>query len=436
MDASCINEMYIELIKNGDYETDYQKMINQATHLNLLYKGEPIPFLYHPMFFTEKDIKQFKNITKTLMSIGNKVIKEYIDSPSYRLKFGFPPLLEELILKDHGYDINIPIGRFDLFYNGDEFKFCELNTDGSSAMNEDNTLAKILLESKVLKKMKDTYQIDYLDCINTWVDESIKLYHEYSLSDEKPTVAIVDFKESATTYEFIEFKKAYENKGYNTLICDARDLEYINGKLFYESQQIDLIYRRIVTKELIDRSHEIEDFIKAYKDQAVCVIGPLKSQILHNKIIFKILHDEDTLELLSTDEKQFVKKHIPITKRFVGGYDVYEEVLENKDKYIIKPCDLYGSRGVYVGLDFSRKQWEGKLKKCFNNDYLYQEYFHPFERNFIEFENHKIKVSPFKCITGLFVYNEKFAGLYTRIGKNHIISGLHGYYTVPNLIIK
>ncbi len=436
MDASHINNEYIQLIKNGNYSEDYLKTLEKVKNSSALYKGKPIPYLYHPMFFTEKDIEQFRYITKMLMSIGNKVVQKYVESQSYRIKFGFSHLLEELILVDHGYKTNIPVGRFDIFYNGDDFKFCEFNTDGSSAMNEDNTLARILLDSKAMKNMKEKYDCDYFDSINPLVDESIKLYNEYTKTNKKPVVAIVDFKESATTAEFIEFKKAYELKGYKTFICDVRDLKYINGELTYEGTTIDLVYRRIVTKEMIDRSREIEDFISAYKDKAVCVVGPIKSQILHNKIIFEILHDKETLDFLNEEERKFVKKHIPITKRFSGGYEVYQEVLNNKDFYIIKPCDLYGSRGVYVGLDYSKTQWEENLKQCFNNDYLYQEYFNPYERNFIQFDNDQVMISPFKCITGLFIYNEKFCGLYTRIGKNRIISGLHGYYTIPNIFIK
>ncbi len=436
MDTSSINKMYINLIKQGHYEKNYLETIQKVKQSNAIYKGKPVPFLYHPMFFTIEDIEKFRSITKTLMSIANKVIKQYMKSESFRRKFNFSPLLEELILKDHGYNMNVPIGRFDIFYNGDDFKFCELNTDGSSAMNEDNTIARILLESEALKKMKETYNIDYFECINQWVDESIKLYDEFIKINKQPTVAIVDFIESATLAEFEEFKNAYENKGYKAIICDMRDLKYIGGTLFYKKEPIDLIYRRVVTKELIDRQEEVEDFINAYKDRAVCVIGPFKSQILHNKIIFKILHEEDTLSLFNNDEQAFIKQHIPKTELFNGGYDNYQEVLVNKDQYILKPYDLYGSRGVYVGLDYNMKQWEDILKKCFNNDYLVQEYFHPYERDFVEFENHEVKVNPFKCITGLFVYNEKFSGLYTRIGKNHIISGLHGYYTVPNLIVK
>ena len=175
-----------------------------------------------------------------------------------------------------------------------------------------------------------------------------------------------------------------------------------------------------MTKEIIDRVNEVIDFINAYKNNHVCVIGPFKSQILHNKIIFKILHDEDTLSLLTDEEKEFVRNHIPYTGLFAYEEHVFNEVLENKDQYILKPLDLYGSRGVYAGCDYDNEKWKEILSKCFNNDYLYQEYIVPFEREFISYNNNQFSVKPYKTLIGLFIYNEKFSGIYTRVGEKRL----------------
>ena len=70
------------------------------------------------------------------------MIKEYLKNPSYRKLFPFSRKLEELILIPNGYQSLLPIARFDIFYNEENgnFKFCEINTDGTSAMNEDYVL--------------------------------------------------------------------------------------------------------------------------------------------------------------------------------------------------------------------------------------------------------------------------------------------------------
>ncbi|CAK7035167.1 glutathionylspermidine synthase family protein [Tissierella carlieri] len=434
-----INKEYINLIKSDPegYIADYKVAKEKVANSTAIYKGKPVPFLYHPMFYTEEDVENFRKIGDTLISITNKVTQRYLDSKEFRKKFEYSPLLEELILVDSGYDINVPIGRFDLFYNNkDNFKFCELNTDGSSAMNEDNTIGNILLQTKGLQDFSQKHSLALFELINRWVDDSISIFRKWNSEIEKPNVAIVDFTESGTSKEFEVFKNAFIKKGYNTIIADPRELKYRNGHLYLEDFKIDLVYRRIVTFELIEKAHEVPDFIEAYKNKAFCCIGSIKSQIIHNKIIFKILHDEDTLEFLSEDERNFVKRHIPVTGLFKGEKEVYNKVLSDKDKYIMKPLDLNASRGVYAGRDLSQDEWEKRLDESFDKDYLYQEFFEPFTREHVIFEDDELKIEEFRSIVGLFMYKEKFAGIYTRIGKNNIISGVTDYYTLPNILVK
>lgn len=439
MNAFNIIDEYIDIINQdiNKYYKDYLNTVKAVANSNAVYKGQPIPFLYEPMFYTEEDLKIFKYIGKMIMSITDKVSQQYIDSPEYRKKFGYPKQLEELILIDNGYDINVPIGRFDLFYGGNgNFKFCEFNTDGSSAMNEDNTLARILLETEAMKVMKERYNAQYFELIYKWVDESINIYKKFNNENSKPNVAIVDFKESGTPAEFQEFKIAYTKRGYRAEIVDPRELKYEDGKLYFHDMVVDLIYRRIVTKDFVEQRDEINDLIMAYKDRAVCVVGSLKSQIMHNKIIFKILKDNDTFKTLNEEERNFIKKHIPFTEELKGGLNVYNKVLKNKNKYIIKPLDSYGSKGVYAGRDFSEIEWREVVNECWNKDYIYQEFVTPYTRPFILFEEGKLTVRELGTITGIFLYNKNFAGLYTRVGEDNIISGLHNYYTVPNILIR
>src|SRR5699024_5698416 len=160
--------------------------------------------------------------------------------------------------------------------------------------NEDNIFSNILLEAESMKTIKEKYQVEYFELIEKWVDESLKTYETYDKKVGNPNIAIVDFMETGITAEFEEIKKAYIQKGYHAEIAEARDLEYKEGHLYHNDTKIDMIYRRIVTTEFIEKSKEIPDLIAAYKDGAVCMIGSLRSQIMHNKIIFKILHDEDT----------------------------------------------------------------------------------------------------------------------------------------------
>ncbi len=438
MFADEMNDNYIDLVKNDskNYYNDYLKTVERVANSTATYMGEPVPFVYHPMFYTDKEINAFDNLTGDLMKILNKVIDEYINTPSFRTKFGYPKELEELILIDHGYDYNVPMARFDVFYdNENTFKFCELNADGSSAMNEANELEKIFMDVDSVNDLKDNYDFHYFELINKWVDESIDIYKSWSKEDKAPNVAIVDFKGSKTVDEFEVFKEAYITKGYWAEIVDPRELKYKDGKLYYNDTIIDLVYRRLVTGDLVRRFNEVPDFIEAYKNQCACFVGPIRSQIIHNKIIFKILHDEDTLKLMNNEERDFIKKHIPVTKIFTE--EIYEEALNNKDNYVLKPMDLYASYGVYLGKDLSDEEWKTKVDECLDNNYLLQEFVLPDTKKMVNFsENGDFATYDFYHIIGLFMYREEFAGIYTRVNDNTIISGIYGGRTVPSLVVK
>lgn len=439
MNSDRINKEYIKMVKGNEprYIQDRKKTMERVEKSDAKYKGKPIPTLYHPMFLTGEDLEILKSIGGMMMDISNKLTDRFIEDKEFRKKFDFPDFIERMIEVDNGYGVNIPIARFDLFYKDrDNFKFCEINTDGSSAMNEDNTLARIILDSLALKDFGKDKDISYFELFHSWVEESIKLYNKTPGAREKPNVAIVDFKESGTSMEFIEFQKAYRQAGYNCEIVDPRDIEFKDGSIYEGDYRIDLVYRRIVSFELIEKKDEIGGFIDGYMNKAFVTIGSIKSQVVHNKIFFKILHDKDTLDYLSEEEREFVENHIPYTGVFGGDRDVFRKVAEGKDKYIMKPMDLNASQGVFVGRDFSQEEWEAKLEEVFDRNYIYQEYFDPFQREFLLMEDDGFKVESFMTTTGLYMYNEKVEGFYSRIGQDTIISGMVDYFTIPNLLVE
>lgn len=439
MNSDILNKEYIDMIKRDEkrYSEDYKKTMEKVDNSKAIYKGRTMPTLYHPMFLTRKDVKELEKIGKSMMDISNKLTDRFIEDKEFRKKFHFPKFIEELIEVENGYDVNIPIARYDLFYkDGDNFKFCELNTDGSSAMNEDYIFSNIMLESLALKDFSKDKKLSSFELFNSWVKESINIYNKTENPKEKPNVAIVDFKESATDMEFLEFKKSYEEEGYNCIIADPRDLKYRNGALYHEDYRIDIVYRRMVSYEIIEKKEEIKEFLDAYRDRSFVCIGSMRSQVVHNKIFFKILHDEDTLEYLTEEERDFVKKHIPYTGIFGGSEEVFKKVVEGKDKYIMKPMDLNASQGVYVGRDLSDEDWEKRLKDSFDKDYIYQEYFDPFEKDFLLKTDNGFKAESFKTTIGLYMYNEKVKGFYSRIGQESIISGVVRYFTLPNIFVR
>ena len=420
------------------YTSSYRQVVGEVFNSSAQYKGEPVEFLYQPMFLSDKDFKRFDKLTSELYNILNKVIGQYIKDAGFRKHFGFSPLLEELILKDPGYGPDVPIGRFDIFYHYDtgSFQFCELNADGSSGMVEQQEIARIFKQSTAIKEFEGSYTINDFELFDSWVRVLQDKYKEFSKGDEKPQVAIVDWLQGEPSSEFLEFQKAFEKDGCRTIIVDPRWLQYKDGKLYYEDFRVDCIYRRAVTWEIIERADSVKPLIQAYLDGAVCIVGPLRSQIIHNKIVFALLHDKEKTSFLNESEREFVRQHIPYTAIFdLTNQEQVIHTIDSKDSLVLKPMDKYASKGVRIGQDYSEEEWVKIMGEEAKEEYLLQEFCRVPKIPMAFFQEDKVEFIDCNYIIGLFMYDGKLQGVYTRTGTKNIIGSIVECYTVPNFVL-
>ena len=432
-----ITNEYINIVKEKPevYYKDYLELVDRAKNSTAVFRGEPIPVTYQGMFVSQEDCKEFQRIAEIIMKITRKVTDQYVKNPEYRKLFEFSKDLEELILVDPGYDMPVPICRYDVFYNGPgDFKFCEFNTDGSSLMNADSVLGGLMLKTKAFEKFGEENEVLQFELFKSWVKTSVSIYEE-NTGKKNPQVAIVDFTDKGSNLEFERFRQTYEDMGYDCLIADPRNLTYRDGTLYSADRAIDLVYRRAVTADLMDRYDEIGDFLDAYRDGAFMMLGSFRSQLMHTKLIFKILLDKQSQEFLTEEENEFLLDHIPYTADFLSQED-YERVAKDKDSYILKPHHGYASQGVYAGREYDQAEWERLLKDLLGKDYIYQEYIDVNPVDFVEFDKEgNLSVSPFSFVLGLFIYGEDFQGMYTRIGKEALVSEARDYYGAPNFLV-
>lgn len=438
-----INEYYRGII-DSEFKKNTESAAKQKEYiLNSTAKshGIYVHTLYMPKIFTAEMADYFSSISDTMYKILEKVITEYENNPEYRKLFGFDKRLEELILRPDRYSCKLPLARIDIFFNEDDFsfKFCEFNADGASAMNEDRELNIALSKTRAFKKFSKKYKVKTYNLFDSWVDEFTNIYNTASDKSDKPHVAIVDFISGEPETEFEEFRKTFINHGYTCEICNITDLKYENGNLYSPAgNKIDVIYRRAVTCDIMEKYNEVQPFINAAKDNAVCLIGDFKTQVIHNKVVFKVLHNEMTNAFMTDEEIDFINEHIPYTVSLTEENCMRNHVLENKNGWVIKPEDSYASKGVYAGVEFDNDEdWKKVVLENIGNSYLLQEYCQPYETINIDllYDKHA-QYRKYSNIIGLFVYNGKFSGIYTRIAKNSIISTQYSEMSLPTVVAE
>lgn len=422
--------------ENKEKAKDYLAYMDSST---AKYHGDTIYSLYMPKMFSTETAGYIKTIAETMYGILIKVMKEYLEKEDYRKLFNFAPKLEAMIRNTPKYENLLPIARVDIFLNEKDlsFKFCEFNADGTSSMNEDRELNHAFERTALYQELSKEYTITSFELFDSWAKEFKKIYETYENKVENPHVAIVDFLElGCSMYEFEEFRKAFERAGFTAEVCEIRDLRYDGQHLYSKTGKIvDAIYRRAVTSDILEHEEEVKDFLQAVQDHKVCLVGSFCTHIIHDKILFYLLHLERTHAFLTSEEVTFIKEHIPYTVTLCDEEIEKSGLLTNKNGWIIKPKDSYGARGVFAGVNFTEEQWERIVAENKNGVYIMQEFVMPYQSYNIDYHKAEPAFRKYSNLTGLYVYNGKFAGVYSRQADHEIISSAYDENDIATLVI-
>ena len=431
--AYIIRSRYDENVISG------REAVNYMQNSKAIFHGVPIECLYMPKIFSKEAWSHLNKAAEMIISIIDKVISRYLSDAEYRKLFPFPKELEELILLESGYKRLLPIARIDIFLNEDDysFKFCEFNADGAGGMTECMEINAATQKTDAFIKMQDEHKIAPFELFETWVREFMDIYGTYDKKIENPRVVITDFMDKATPNEFNEFKKRFVEAGIDADICEIRDFTFQNGVLKTpDGKKVDAVYRRAVTRDVMENRNEIPAFLQAARERAVCIIGHFRTQVIHNKSVFMIMRMEETLSFLSDEEREYVLRHVPETLPLRDDENL-NDVMKNKDNWILKPEDFYAAKGVFAGVDKDEASWREAVTEALHSGvpYLIQRYCTPYKSQNLDFNGvERPEFKMYNNITGMYVYNGKLIGLYSRAGQMGTISSLASGKTLASMI--
>ncbi len=93
--------------------------------------------------------------------------------------------------------------------------------------------------------------------------------------------------------------------------------------LYARGIPINMIYKRVLITELIERGGLDHPVVRAVNEHAVCMVNPFHCKILHRKTSFAVISDEANGELFTTDELAAIEKFIPWTRRVTERYAIH-----------------------------------------------------------------------------------------------------------------
>lgn len=263
-------------------------------------------------------------------------------------------------------------------------------------------------------------------------------WREDSGAAPHPAVAIVDFLEKGSSQaEFEVFREAFERAGCPACVAEIRKMRYEGGRLLTEDgTPVDAVYRRAVTSDILAHREEVRPFLEAVRDRKVCLIGDFCTQVVHDKALFRVLHDPYTASFLPDEDVAFIERHVPYTAFLTGETAARSDVRNGKDKWILKPRDSYGAHGIYPGRLCSQTEWETQLQVRAGTEYILQEFVTPYRTENICFGNQDPRWESFSNMTGVFLYGGKVAGIYSRASVTPVISVEGDEHEMTSIVLR
>jgi glutathionylspermidine synthase len=412
----------------------------------LLYGETPLGVSLRPHFLAQKQYGALKHASEVLAGAFEKVAQAMLARPRLMDVVGLSDAERRAAFVEPGYSCPAVTTRLDAFVTGDEIKFVEYNAENPSSLSDQEGLNQLLFEVPAMGRLAERYRLRQFTPARRLLDALLETFREWG-GRGVPNVAIVDWPDLPTRHEFVLLRNLFVSSGVPTIICAPDELEYAGGRLRREEFQIDLVYKRVIIHELLERCDERHPLMRAYVDRAVCLVNPLRCKLVHKKAAFELLTDETCESWFTPVEREVIQRCVPWTRKvserktlYEGRkIDLLEHVRAHRTAFILKPNDDYGGHGVCLGKSVTEIEWEAMMKVALAGDYVVQKVVELRTEEFPVFNERAWGLQPMYVDTNPFIFRGRAHGAMVRLSSSPIVNvssggGETGFFVIEGAV--
>jgi hypothetical protein len=428
---------------------DSQAELDRQTALHQLYFGaRPVCSVLRPRFLSADQYRFLRTRVDVLLPAFKKVYDAAFADAGFRSQFLLRPEEERLLAADPGIPDPSPTARLDSFFVSErELRFTEYNAETPAGAGYNDALTDVFYGLPALRAFMRRYDVRPLPARPHVLDALLGSYERWrGHRSDPPRIAILDWKEVPTVSEFRIFDRYFRDRGLECRIVDPRDVEYDHGTLRAGDYQFNLIYKRVIISEVLERGGIDHPVVRAVTDGAVCMVNGFRCKVLYKKASFAVLSDERNARLFTADERQAIADHIPWTRvvverktEFRGEpIDLIPYVLANRERFVLKPNDEYGGKGIVLGWTVDDAAWQAAVRTALAEPYVVQERVNLPHEVFPGFHDGKLQLIDRMLDTNPFVgFGGTMDGCLTRISTEVLLNvTAGGGSTVPTFVVE
>ncbi len=393
-----------------------------------------------PNFVAPKDYDEIRGVCRAIFAAIEKAHARLGDELLARVDVTDEE--RELVAIDPGYRRLSPSARMDSFLTENAYQYVELNAETPAGIAYNEVLVQIFLELPLVKRFQERWTLTRFRSRERLLETLVSCYREAGGKAAHPTIAIVDYEEVPTRTEHHLFREFFEASGFPAVVCDPRHLTYEGGRLRHAGKEMDIVYKRLLVNELLERKQDNAAFLAAARERAVTVVNPFRCKPIHKKAIFAVLTDDELQPLFSAEERAAIAAHVPWTRRLREGkttrlgrqIDLLGFMRRNRDRLVMKPNDEYGGKGVFIGWETPPARWDDAIDDALKASYVVQEKVELQRMSFPELSP-ELRFRDLVVDLDPFVFEGEVEGFLTRLSGTSLANVTSGGGQVPSFLV-
>jgi uncharacterized circularly permuted ATP-grasp superfamily protein len=370
-------------VLSDDIAADSQAVLDaQIRKRDLFFGDRPLCTVLRPRFMSPAQYRLLQRRGAALMVAFRRAHEAAVADPSVRAQFHLTSWEEKLVLEDPGFPWPSPVSRLDAFFASDDgLRFTEYNAETPAGPSFNDVLTEVFYALPAMREFVRRWDVRPLPARHNILHALLAAYGAWSGTRALPRIAVLDWLDVPTRREFTLFQEYAERQGVHCIVADPRDAELRGGKLILDGTPVDLIYKRVLISELIERCGLEHAVVRAVRERAVCMVNPFACKILHKKASLAVLSDERNAALYTPQERDVIAANIPWTRVVEerrtthrgAPVDLVSFIAEHKDQFVLKPNDEYGGKGIVLGWEADDAAWADSLRTALREPYIVQE---------------------------------------------------------------
>jgi hypothetical protein len=349
----------------------------------LVFGGRALCTVLRPRLIGVDELRSLEQRVRAVLRAFRTAHERAMQDKAFREQFGLESWEEELIHSDPGYPEATPTSRLDFFWVPETgaLGLTEYNAETPAGAAYNDELVAAFIDLPALRAFSKHFQVLPLPARAGVVGALLDTYRTFAGAGKRPRVAILDWDDVPTRTEFELYRDSFAALGIHCTIADPRACEYKGDKLWLEGAPIDLIYKRVLITELVQRCGLQHDVVRAVRDRAVCMVDGFRCKILHKKASLAVLSDDANAAMFSDAERRAIADCIPWTRVVADRKSTYKGraidlisfINERRDQLVLKPSDAYGGEGVILGWTVDAAAWSDALQHALGTPHIVQE---------------------------------------------------------------